>query len=114
MSTRPPVLSPCADTAAWREFDIARGFETEPPRLDFIWSGFLAGTVGALIAPGATGKSFWALEGAMAIACSVAGGDVVGLEPAHTGRVVFFAGEDQDQPGRHGPAVMGARAQGRS
>lgn len=94
MSTRPQVLSPSADTAAWREFDIARGFETEPPRLDFIWPGFLAGTVGALIAPGATGKSFWALEGAMAIACSVAGGDVVGLEPAYTGRVVFFAGED--------------------
>ncbi|WP_444979029.1 hypothetical protein, partial [Aeromonas caviae] len=36
----------------------------------------------------ATGKSFWALEAAMSIACSVAGGDVVNLKPQHTGRVV--------------------------
>lgn len=46
------------------------------------------------MAPGATGKSFWALEAAMAIACSVAGGDVVNLKPQHTGRVVYLAGED--------------------
>jgi RecA-family ATPase len=50
--------------------------------------------VGALVAPGATGKSFFALEAAMSIACSVAGGDLVGLTPAHTGRVVYLAGED--------------------
>jgi RecA-family ATPase len=69
-------------------------FTNEPPELDFIWPGFLAGTVGALIAPGATGKSFFALEAAMSIACSVAGGDLVGLAPARTGRVVYMAGED--------------------
>ena len=47
-------------------------------------AGFLAGTVGALVAPGATGKSFWALEAAMpSIACTVSGGDLVGLAP-HT------------------------------
>ncbi len=48
------------------------------------------------MAPGATGKSFWALEAAMAIACSVAGGDLVGLAPACAGRVVYFAGEDPE------------------
>uniref|UniRef100_UPI0027E46466 AAA family ATPase n=2 Tax=Pseudomonadota TaxID=1224 RepID=UPI0027E46466 len=48
--------------------DLRAAFENEPPALDFIWPGFLAGTVGALVAPGATGKSFWALEAAMAIA----------------------------------------------
>lgn len=74
--------------------DVRAAFECEPPVLDFIWPGFLAGTVGALVAPGATGKSFWALEAAMSIACSVAGGDLVGLAPAHTGRVVYLAGED--------------------
>ena len=74
--------------------DVLEAFEHEPPTLDFIWTGFLAGTVGALVAPGATGKSFWALEAAMSIACSVAGGDLVGLAPAHTGRVVYLAGED--------------------
>jgi len=74
--------------------DLLAAFENEPPVLDFIWPGFLAGTVGALVAPGATGKSFWALEAAMSIACSVAGGDLIGLAPAHTGRVVYLAGED--------------------
>lgn len=74
--------------------DVLAAFECEPPVLDFIWPGFLAGTVGALVAPGATGKSFWALEAAMSIACSVAGGDLVGLAPSHTGRVVYLAGED--------------------
>lgn len=74
--------------------DLRAAFENEPPTLDFIWPGFLAGTVGALVAPGATGKSFWALEAAMAIACSVAGGDLLRLSPAGTGRVVYCAGED--------------------
>lgn len=76
--------------------DLRAAFENEPPTLDFIWPGFLAGTVGALVAPGATGKSFWALEAAMAIACSVAGGDLVGLAPSCAGRVVYFAGEDPE------------------
>ena len=76
--------------------DLRAAFENEPPALDFIWPGFLAGTVGALVAPGATGKSFWALEAAMAIACSVAGGDLVGLAPTCAGRVVYFAGEDPE------------------
>lgn len=44
--------------------DVLAAFEHEPPVLDFLWPGFLAGTVGALVAPGATGKSFWALEAA--------------------------------------------------
>lgn len=76
--------------------DLKAAFENQPPSLDFVWPGFLAGTVGALIAPGATGKSYWALEAAMSIACGVAGGDLVGLAPACAGRVVYFAGEDPD------------------
>lgn len=76
--------------------DILNAFTQEPPELDFIWPGFLSGTVGALVAPGATGKSYWALEAAIAVACSVAGGDLVKLNPSKTGRVVYFAGEDPD------------------
>jgi RecA-family ATPase len=71
-------------------------FDNEPPVLDFIWPGFLAGTVGALVAPGATGKSFWALEAAMAVACDAPGGDLIGLSPHHTGRVVYLAAEDPE------------------
>ena len=76
--------------------DVLAAFESDPPVLDFIWPGFLAGTVGALVAPGATGKSFWALEAAMSVACSVAGGDLVGLTPRHTGPVLYLAGEDPE------------------
>ncbi|HID8125531.1 TPA: helicase RepA family protein, partial [Pseudomonas aeruginosa] len=82
--------------------DLRAAFENQPPVLDFIWPGFLAGTVGALVAPGATGKSFWALEAAMSVACGatvecgVVGGDLVGLAPASAGRVVYLAGEDPE------------------
>jgi RecA-family ATPase len=75
---------------------ILDAFTEEPPELDFIWPGFLSGTVGALVAPGATGKSYWALEAAMAVACAVAGGDLVKLNPDKTGPVVYFAGEDPE------------------
>jgi cell division protein FtsX len=61
--------------------DIMAAFTQEPPELDFVWPGFVAGTVGALVAPGATGKSFWALEAAMAVASAVSGGDVLRLRP---------------------------------
>ncbi|GLZ88625.1 replication protein A [Metapseudomonas resinovorans] len=74
--------------------DIAAAFENKPDELDFIWPGFLAGTVGALVAPGATGKSYLALQAAMAVSCCVAGGDLVQLQPAQTGRVVYLACED--------------------
>lgn len=81
--------------------DIMAAFENKPPLLDFIWPGFLSGTVGALIAPGATGKSFWALEAVMSIACSVAGGDLLQLGHEQSGRVVYLAGEDPE------PALVG-------
>lgn len=76
--------------------DIMHAFQQDPTPLDFIWPGYLAGTVGALVSPGATGKSYFALEAAMAVACSVAGGDVLRIRPVHTGRVVYFAGEDPE------------------
>jgi RecA-family ATPase len=84
---------PTAGTTAMA-IDILAALQTDPPELDFIWPGFLAGTVGALVAPGATGKSYWTLEAAISIACSVAGGDLVELAPTKTGRVVYLAGED--------------------
>jgi len=76
--------------------DIMSAFSNDPPQLDFIWSGFVAGTVGALIAPGATGKSFWALQAAMSVACYAPGGDTVGISPRHNGPVVYMAAEDPE------------------
>ena len=34
------------------KLNIQAAFEDTPPELDFVWPGLLAGTVGALIAPG--------------------------------------------------------------
>ena len=76
--------------------DIMAAFTNEPPELDFVLPGFLAGSVGALFSPGATGKSFLVLEAAMGVACSVAGGDLLNLQPGHTGRVVYLAAEDPE------------------
>ena len=76
--------------------DLSAAFENTPPELDFVWPGFLAGTVGAVIAPGSTGKTYWALQAAMAVACNVAGGDSLSISPTRSGRVVYLAAEDPD------------------
>lgn len=71
--------------------NICDCFTTTPPALDFVLPGLVAGTVGALVSPGATGKSFVALE----IACAVAGGgDLLQLGVSHFGRVLVIAAED--------------------
>ncbi|HEJ1282085.1 TPA: AAA family ATPase [Pseudomonas aeruginosa] len=74
--------------------DIRSAFESPPPDLDFIWPGFLAGSIGGLVAPGGTGKSYWGLQAAMSIACHLPGGDLLNLTPCRTGRVLYLAGED--------------------
>ncbi|WP_123101429.1 helicase RepA family protein [Acidithiobacillus sulfuriphilus] len=71
---------------------IMSAFQVEPPALDFIISGFLSGTVGALYSPGGVGKSFLALE----IAASVAGVDLLGFGPHCTGRTLYIALEDPE------------------
>lgn len=77
------------------DYDIDEGFDVDPPELDFVFLGFLAGTVGLLIAPGSTGKSYWALLVAIALACKAATADLLGLNPAKRGqKVVFLAAED--------------------
>lgn len=76
--------------------DLIAAFDNEPPRLDFVWPGFLAGTVGALVAPGASGKSFWALEAAMTVACGAGLADILNLQPQHSGRVLYLAAEDPE------------------
>lgn len=59
---------------------------------DFVIPGLPLGSVGAMIAPGGTGKSYWALELAMAVATPLA--DVAGLNPAMHGDVLYLNGED--------------------
>ncbi|WP_167631387.1 helicase RepA family protein [Mariprofundus ferrooxydans] len=62
----------------------------EPEPLDFVLPGFLAGTVGALVAPGSTGKSMLALQ----IAIKIAGGHSPFPLHTKTGPVLYLAAED--------------------
>jgi hypothetical protein len=68
---------------------IERCIETPPRPLDFVIPGLVAGTVGSIVAPGATGKSWLALQ----IAAAVAGADTLALD-AQAGRVLYIASED--------------------
>ena len=72
--------------------DILAAFENDPPELQFVLPGLLRGTVGAFVAPGASGKSFLALEIAASIAATpVAGADDFngfGINPKSRGGVL--------------------------
>lgn len=68
-------------------------FTREPETLDFCLPGLLVGTIGALVAPGATGKTLWALQAAVTVA---GGPDLLELGPVPTGRVVCLSAEDPD------------------
>lgn len=76
---------------AWPVLDIARALETEPEPLDFVLPGLLAGTVGSLIAPGQTGKSFSALELIVQV-CT--GKDIFNIGRHPTGITAMLAAED--------------------
>ena len=73
--------------------DIMRAFEEKPQPLDFVLPGFLAGSVGALVSPGGSGKSMAALQ----IGAALAGGpDLMGLGEYPTGKVVYLPAEDPE------------------
>ncbi|MGE4440457.1 MAG: AAA family ATPase [Desulfomicrobium sp.] len=80
-----------------RDIDLQAADENVPEAMDEVWDGFAAGSVGGLIAPGATGKSFWTLEAALSISCGVAGGDVLKLGAKKSGQVLYLSSEDPDQ-----------------
>lgn len=69
-------------------------FSTEPPPQDFILPGFLAGTVGALVAPGSTGKSMLALQLACAVASDEPQANTTGLNITAHGPVLYINLED--------------------
>lgn len=75
--------------------NILRAFDNEPPPLDFVLPGLLAGTVGALVSPGGTGKSMLAIELAILVASGL---DIAGIagEDTTMGNVVYLAAEDPD------------------
>ena len=74
--------------------DILHAFETEPPPLDFVLPGYLAGTVGCLAAAGSTGKTFWALEAAMGVCSGEADALLLKLGISTHGKAVILNAED--------------------
>ena len=79
--------------------DIQALVKQQPPPLDFVLPGLLSGTVGALISPGGTGKSMFALQAAI----TVAGGpdtlnlaDMCDAWDLTSGPVVFLTAEDPE------------------
>ena len=76
-----------------RYLDVRGVRAAKLPDVDYIWAGFVSGTVGALVAGGGTGKSMFALEAGI----GVAGGksaDLPGLNPCATGPVLYLPIED--------------------
>lgn len=66
------------------------------PPLDFVLPGLLPGSLGLIVAPGDTGKTYLALD--MAIAQAIGRPVAGGLFPALTAaKVVFLAGEESDR-----------------
>ena len=79
--------------------DILAAFTQDPPELQFVLPDLLRGTVGALVAPGASGKSFLALEIAASIAatpCNNEFFDEFGINPKGRGGVLYLALEDPE------------------
>ena len=85
------------DLSGFQWLDLRHAVEQAPEPLDFVLPGFKSGTVGALVSPGATGKTMLALQAAV----TVSGGpdmlDFASMDTAWrrtAGRVVFLTGED--------------------
>jgi len=74
--------------------DIIKSYERKPEPLKFVLPGFLTGTVGTLFSTGGSGKSMFALQACMAIACDQPGGDLLNLQPESNGRVYYMSSEE--------------------
>jgi len=81
-----------------RKLDLRAMFDSQPPELDMVLPGMVAGTVGMIAGAGSAGKSMWSIQCGMSIAC---GFDIFGLFRSvpnfdvRPGRVVYACAEDQ-------------------
>jgi len=74
--------------------DIGAAFTKKLPPRDYVLPGLVAGTVGALVAPGGTGKSMLALQIACAVASDQKQANTTGLGIERHGRVLYLNLED--------------------
>lgn len=84
--------------------DIRKVLSSPPPLLDHVLPGLLAGTVGALVAPGAAGKTMLLTQ----VACDIAAGAPVGggifpiaFNNPTGARVVLFLAEESQEVMHH-------------
>jgi RecA-family ATPase len=72
--------------------DLKSCIEEEPPVLDFVLDGLLAGTVGGIVAAGSTGKGFLGLELGIDL---TSGANMLGLGiNYHSSQVMYLTAED--------------------
>ena len=76
--------------------DVGYMLDNEPPPLDFVLPGLLAGTVGMLVSPGSSGKSMLTAQLCVLVATGV---DTIGIgrlieKPIAQARVVYLTAED--------------------
>lgn len=85
--------------------DIMTAFSQTPPPLDYVLPNMLAGTVGALVSPGGTGKSMFALQ----LALQIAGGpDLLKVGEYPFGSVIYLPAEDPPVAIHHRLHALGA------
>jgi RecA-family ATPase len=86
-----PDTNDSINDAVIPRLDIRKSFTEQPPALDFVLPGMIAGTVGALVAQGGAGKSWIALE----LGIAVAGGpDLLEMGIPRHGQVLYLPAED--------------------
>lgn len=89
-STPPKLLLPA-------RMDVQKALSTRPPLPDFVLPGLPTGTVGGLVAPGATGKTLLLLQVCTALATGqpVLGGGLFSTEtPGKPAKVVLVVAEE--------------------
>ena len=79
-----------------RQLDLSLAFLNEPEPLDFVFCGLVGGTVGNIASPGATGKSFMAMELAMSVASLNADEQLLKFGIQKSGKAAIFNAEDPD------------------
>lgn len=93
---------------SFSHLSIAKFFSEPRPKLDFVFPGLLAGTVGSLVSAGGVGKSMLAMQLAANIA---GGGDTTGLGwvPACSkpGKAVYMPAEDPEIVLQHRFSCLG-------
>ena len=84
--------------------DLMAAFSEPPPPIDYVLPNMVAGTVGALVSPGGTGKSMLILQ----LAAQIAGGpDLLEIGEQPPGGVVYLPAEDPSAAIHHRLHALG-------